>query len=234
VLALLVFESASSQVIATWRLLLFQPQKCCCGLAPTEYRAEREINRVNAPIRCRMVQSSHFSHLFITHVITPKMIGRKPGYESELLWAISTWFLFFLLFVGSVCHNLFARLANLPSIEECCPEETTDTKPQITSATKISRADDTIPSASTPSTARLGGMRPSFKKAVAYQILHLYLVYLQYTCLNKLIFCNADDPTRSILEFWKVFALIGAMGSVLYSLSGRWKPGSRIDELPTS
>ena len=58
-----------------------------------------------------------------------------------------------------------------------------------------------------------------YPKTIACQIIHFYLVWLQYHYCTKLIECNPAYPIRTVLGWWKGYAVLGAGGSVLYSLS---------------
>ena len=81
-----------------------------------------------------------------------------------------------------------------------------------------SSATRTVNSSIIPLASQLGLNQPNYKKAIAYEITHLLLVLLQYKCCSQILFCNPDQPGRTVTELWRTLAFLGAGGSVLYAL----------------
>lgn len=150
------------------------------------------------------------------------MAQDKDTCSSDISWILYSTVLYFLIFfVGSLPHGLLRKpqIANHPKEIDLDPF-TNARDSQASLSPELSFTPPAVEKSNTgPSTQQQSSSQPSFGRAIACQILHVYLVMLQYQYCNMLVLCHMDDPIQPAVAFWRGLALLCAGVSMLYSLS---------------
>jgi hypothetical protein len=107
-----------------------------------------------------------------------------------------------------VCETKELQFMNAAEQDNPCPSFVKSSSP----------ATLTVRGSNIPTTSQHGSNQPNYKKAITYEITHLLLVLLQYKCCSQILWCNPDQPGRTVTEVWRTLAFSGAGGSVLYAL----------------
>ena len=153
---------------------------------------------------------------FMRYSSSTRMAADKDTCSSDVSWMLYSTVLYFLIFfVGILPHDLLRKpqTVNPQEIDLVRSKNAEDSQPR---SSKINPAEK---SSTLSSVQHESSNQSSFRWAVACQILHIYLVTLQYKYCNKLMHCYSDNLVQPVVAFWMGLAFLCAGGSVLYSLS---------------